>query len=43
MKGTLIFPVMSSLHLENKERKKKHLQLKVLFVSENKEQSGHFK
>ena len=32
----------SSLFLENKEHKKEHFQLKVLFVSENKEQNGHF-
>ena len=36
------FPVTSSLLLENKEHKKEHFQLKVLFVSENKEQNGHF-
>ena len=40
MKGS--FPVMSSLLLENKEHKKEHFQLKVLFVSENKEQNGRF-
>ena len=32
----------SSLLSENKEYKKEYFQLKVLFVSENKEQNGHF-
>ena len=40
MKGT--FPVTSALILQNKEHRKEHFQLKVLFVSENKEHNGDF-